>query len=71
MTVSEGKEKFIKSWGALGTDWGISRTMAQIHALLLISPDPLCADDVIRRTERVFYCRKGHVGNCQENHHPA
>jgi len=46
MELTEGKEKFIQSWGTLGSSWGVSRTMAQIHALLLISKDPLCADDV-------------------------
>jgi DNA-binding transcriptional regulator GbsR (MarR family) len=34
MTLQEGKEKFIQSWGTLGSNWGINRTMAQIHALL-------------------------------------
>jgi len=47
MNIQEGREKFIQSWGALGTSWGINRTMAQIHALLLISPNPLCADDIM------------------------
>jgi DNA-binding transcriptional regulator GbsR (MarR family) len=46
MTVAEGKEKFIQSWGALGSNWGINRTMAQIHALLLISAKPLSTDDI-------------------------
>jgi len=48
MELAEGKEKFLQSWGALGSSWGINRTMAQIHALLLISPDAMSADDVIR-----------------------
>lgn len=47
MTFHEGKDKFIQSWGTLGSNWGINRTMAQIHALLLISSDPLSADDII------------------------
>lgn len=47
MDLTEGKDKFIQSWGALGSSWGISRTMAQIHALLLISPEALCADEVM------------------------
>ena len=46
MELDEGKEKFIQSWGTLGSNWGVNRTMAQIHALLLISPDPLSAMDV-------------------------
>ena len=47
MTLQEGKEKFIQSWGTLGSNWGINRTMAQIHALLLISPEALSADNII------------------------
>lgn len=47
MNVQEGKEKFLQSWGALGSSWGINRTMAQIHALLLISPKALSADDIM------------------------
>lgn len=47
MTIQEGRDKFIQSWGALGTSWGINRTMAQIHALLLVSPQSLCAEEVM------------------------
>ena len=47
MKLTEGKQHFISSWGAFGTNWGINRTMAQIHALLLISPDPLTQDDMM------------------------
>ena len=47
MKLTEGKQQFISSWGAFGTNWGINRTMAQIHALLLISPDPLTQDDIM------------------------
>src|SRR6185503_20133335 len=47
MTLAEAKAKFIADWGRFGTNWGINRTMAQIHALLLISPDPLSADEVM------------------------
>lgn len=41
----EARDEFISQWGALGTSWGISRTMAQVHALLMISPEPLSTDD--------------------------
>ncbi len=47
MKLAEAKQQFVASWGAFGTQWGINRTMAQIHALLLISPDPLSADDIM------------------------
>jgi DNA-binding transcriptional regulator GbsR (MarR family) len=47
MKLTEAKQQFISSWGAFGTHWGINRTMAQIHALLMISPDPLTQDDLM------------------------
>jgi DNA-binding transcriptional regulator GbsR (MarR family) len=47
MKLQEAKQQFISSWGAFGTHWGINRTMAQIHALLLISPEPLTQDDIM------------------------
>ncbi len=47
MDLAEGKARFIQSWGTLGSHWGINRTMAQIHALLLIAEKPLSAQEVI------------------------
>lgn len=47
MKLTEAKHQFISSWGAFGTNWGINRTMAQIHALLLVSPDPITQDDMM------------------------
>lgn len=47
MEYQEKKQKFVQTWGALGSSWGISKTMAQIHALLLISPDSLSAEDIM------------------------
>lgn len=47
MKIDEAKEKFIQAWGTLGSNWGISRTMAQIHALLLVAPEPMSAEDVM------------------------
>jgi DNA-binding transcriptional regulator GbsR (MarR family) len=47
MQVEEGKEKFIEAWGKMASEWGINRTMAQVHALLMISPDALSADEVM------------------------
>lgn len=48
MKYLEAKEKFIHAWGTLGSSWGINRTMAQIHALLLISPNSLCAEEIMK-----------------------
>ncbi len=47
MKLLEAKQQFISSWGAFGTHWGINRTMAQIHALLLVNADPLTQDDIM------------------------
>lgn len=47
MKYNEAKEKFIQAWGTLGSSWGINRTMAQIHALLLISPEPLTTEEIM------------------------
>ncbi|MCR6719165.1 MAG: MarR family transcriptional regulator [Chitinophagaceae bacterium] len=47
MKLTEAKQQFISNWGAYGTHWGINRTMAQIHALLMISPDPLTQDEIM------------------------
>src|ERR1041384_372444 len=49
MKLTEARQQFISSWGAFGTHWGINRTMAQIHALLLITPDPLTQDDIMEQ----------------------
>ena len=51
MRLSEAKAQFISSWGAFGTHWGINRTMAQIHALLMISPNPLTQDDIMEELD--------------------
>ncbi len=45
-TLSPVQQKFILHWGEMGTRWGINRTVAQIHALLFISPKPLHAEDI-------------------------
>ncbi|HAI84238.1 MAG TPA: transcriptional regulator [Chitinophagaceae bacterium] len=47
MKITEAKAQFINSWGALGSQWGINRTMAQVHALLLVAAKPMSTDDVM------------------------
>lgn len=49
MNLDESRQKFIQSWGTLGSNWGINRAMAQVHALLLIAPDPLTADEIMEQ----------------------
>jgi DNA-binding transcriptional regulator GbsR (MarR family) len=47
MKYQEAKEKFISTWGSLGTLWGINKAMAQIQALLFISTKPLSMEDIM------------------------
>lgn len=47
VTLDQVRDQFIFEWGKLCTKWGVNKTMGQIHALLLTSPDPLCADDIM------------------------
>ena len=49
--LNDAKDEFIAQWGALGTQWGINRTMAQIHALLMTSPRAMCTDQVMEKLE--------------------
>lgn len=49
MKLKEAKAEFIQSWGILGSQWGINRTMAQIHALLLVASDPLTAEEIMEQ----------------------
>jgi DNA-binding transcriptional regulator GbsR (MarR family) len=44
--LSPVEERFILHWGEMGVRWGINRTVAQMHALLFISPKPLTAEDI-------------------------
>ncbi len=49
MELAEAKLKFIEAWGKLGGEWGINRTMAQVHALLLVSPDALTTEEIMEQ----------------------
>ncbi len=48
-TLTPVAQKFILHWGEMGTRWGINRTVAQVHALLFVSPHPLPADEIATR----------------------
>lgn len=48
MKYPEAKEKLIQAWGNLGYSWGVNKVMAQIHALLLISPKALTTEDIMQ-----------------------
>lgn len=46
MHLSPAVEKYVLHWGEMGTRWGTNRTVAQIHALLYLSPGPLTAEQI-------------------------
>src|SRR6185369_9199232 len=46
MRLTPVTQKFILHWGEMGARWGVNRTVAQIHALLYISPAPLTAEEI-------------------------
>jgi DNA-binding transcriptional regulator GbsR (MarR family) len=47
MEFKEAKNKFVQTWGALGSQWGINKTMAQIHALLMVSSKAVSMEDIM------------------------
>ncbi len=47
MRMTPAVEKYVLHWGEMGTRWGTNRTVAQIQALLYLSPKPLRADEIV------------------------
>ncbi len=47
MEYKEARDKFISTWGVLGSHWGINKAMAQIHALLWVSPKPMSVEQIM------------------------
>jgi DNA-binding transcriptional regulator GbsR (MarR family) len=45
--LKQARDAFVAQWGAMGSQWGINRTMAQIHALLMTAPEPVGTDEVM------------------------
>lgn len=46
--LSPAMEAFVLHWGEMGSRWGVSRTVAQIHALLFLAPQPLNAEQIVQ-----------------------
>ena len=46
MELSDSARQFILHWGEMGTRWGVNRTVAQVHALLYLSPESVTAEDI-------------------------
>lgn len=49
--LARAREAFVAQWGAMGSQWGINRTMAQVHALLMTSAEPMSTDEVMETLE--------------------
>jgi len=49
--LSGAEQSFVLHWGEMGTRWGINRTVAQVHALLYVSSEPLPAEEIARLLE--------------------
>ena len=47
MRLTNSMQTFILHWGEMGPRWGVNRTIAQVHALLYLSPEPLTADEIV------------------------
>ena len=51
MELNDAKNKFIQAWGTLGSNWGINKAMAQIHAVLLVATEPLSTEDIMQELQ--------------------
>lgn len=51
MKLKDAKKQFIQTWARLGAEWGINRTMAQVHALLLATDKALTTDEVMEELQ--------------------
>lgn len=63
MELKEARQEFIQLWGNFGSQWGINKTMAQVHALLLSANEPLSTDDIM---EALLISRGGTNMNVRE-----
>jgi len=63
MELQQAHQEFIQLWGNFGSQWGINRTMAQVHALLLTSEDALSTDEIM---EQLSISRGGANSNLRE-----
>ena len=57
------QDLFLERWGAMGPAWGVSRTLSQIHALLMVSPAPRTTDEIM---DALQISRGSAHGNLQE-----
>lgn len=60
MDRPEELTRFVEAWGSMGVLWGINRSMARVHALLLLSEDPIDAEEI----SRTLGISRGNVSMC-------
>lgn len=46
--LQEARDEFVHSWGQMGSNWGVNKTMARIHALLMVSEKPVSTEDLMK-----------------------
>src|SRR3954453_6980171 len=63
VALREARDEFVSQWGAIGSAWGLNRTMPQIHALLITTPNPLSTDEIM---EELKISRGNAHGNLRE-----
>ena len=51
VNLAAARREFVDLWGQMANHWGINRTMAQIHALLMVSNEPLTADQIMEELQ--------------------
>lgn len=49
MELKEARDRFVEAWGTFGSAWGIPRSMAQVHAVLIVSQEALSTEEVMER----------------------
>jgi DNA-binding transcriptional regulator GbsR (MarR family) len=63
MQINEAKHQFVQAWGSLSSQWGINKTMAQIHALMMLSTEPLSTEEIM---EQLSISRGNAIMNIRE-----
>ena len=49
--LAAARREFVDLWGQMANHWGINRTMSQIHALLMVSNEPLTAEQIMEELQ--------------------
>lgn len=57
--LSPAAKEMVLHWGEMGSLWGLSRTAAQVYALLYLSQDPLSADEIAEQLQ----CARSNISN--------